>query len=95
MFVCVSVCVCVSVWCLYVCVVCVCLCLCGVCVFVCLCAWCSGEEVMEQVCVVFTELSRDLRGLRDLPLSVTSLQATSPTFRSTEVRVHATSPLPW
>ena len=45
----------------------------------------TGEEVNKKAMDTFTELSRDLRQLRDLPLSITSLQGTSPTFRYTEV----------
>ena len=40
---------------------------------------------MQQVHSVFTELCQDLRRLKDLPLSITSLQGASPTFRYTEV----------
>lgn len=47
----------------------------------------SSEELMEEVRVVFTELSKDLRRLEDLPLTITSLQGTSATFRYTEVRM--------
>ena len=42
---------------------------------------------MQNVHDTFTELSRELRRLKELPLSVSSLQATSPTFRYTEVTV--------
>ena len=48
---------------------------------------CTGEEVGKGVCEVFTELSKDLRQLKDLPLAITSLQGTSPVFRHTEVCV--------
>jgi len=41
--------------------------------------------MMHKVVEAFTELGRDLRRLKDIPLSVTSLQGTSPTFRGTEV----------
>ena len=43
---------------------------------------------MQNVQDVFMELSRDLRRLKDLPLFITSLQGTSPTFRYTEVCVY-------
>ncbi len=46
---------------------------------------CTGEEVGHRVLEVFTELSKELRQLSDLPLSITSLQGISPTFRHTEV----------
>lgn len=45
----------------------------------------TGEEVGRRVCEVFTELSRELWLLKDLPLAITSLQGTSPVFRHTEV----------
>ena len=45
---------------------------------------------MQKVCEAFMELSRDLRKLKDIPLSVTSLQGTSPTFRGTEVNKKTT-----
>ena len=45
----------------------------------------TGEEANKKAVDVFTKLSRDLRQLRDLPLSINSLQGTSPTFRYTEV----------
>ena len=45
----------------------------------------TGEEVNRKVMDVFTELSRELRQLRDIPLSINSLQGTSPVFRYTEV----------
>ena len=48
---------------------------------------CTGEEVGKGVCEVFTELSKDLRQLKDLPLAITSLQGTSPVFRHAEVCV--------
>ena len=34
----------------------------------------TGEEVNRKVMDVFTELSRELRQLRDIPLSINSLQ---------------------
>ena len=45
----------------------------------------TGEEANKKVMDVFTEFSRDLRQLRDFPLSITSLQGASPAFRYTEV----------
>ena len=45
----------------------------------------TGEEANKKAVDVFTELSRELRQLRDLPLSINSLQGTSPTIRYTEV----------
>jgi hypothetical protein len=40
---------------------------------------------MQEVHSVFAELCQDLRRLKDLPLSITSLQGASATFRHTEV----------
>ena len=47
----------------------------------------TGEEVGKGVGEVFTELSKDLRQLKELPLAITSLQGTSPVFRHAEVCV--------
>lgn len=51
----------------------------------------TGEEVAVAVMEVFSELSRELRQLKDLPLAIASLQGASPAFRHTEVF----PPLPW
>ena len=45
----------------------------------------TGEEINKKILDTFAELSHDLRHLRDLPLSINSLQGTSPAFRYTEV----------
>jgi hypothetical protein len=47
----------------------------------------TGEEINKKILDTFTELARDLRRLRDLPLSINSLQGTSPVFRYTEVQM--------
>ena len=50
-----------------------------------------GKEVTTSVADVITELGRDLRQLKGLPLSITSLQGAAPAFRHTEVRVCVTT----
>ena len=55
--------------------------ICTICLLLCS----SGEEESAKVQQVFTVLSRDLRALADLPLSITSVQGASPVFSHTEV----------
>lgn len=45
----------------------------------------TGEEANVLVIRSFDTLSKMLRGLSDLPLTVTSVQGVSPIFRYTEV----------
>lgn len=46
----------------------------------------SGEEENTHFIKVFEGLSKDIRNLNDLPLSINSIQGIDPVFRSTEVR---------
>ena len=51
----------------------------------------TGEEEGKKIEDVFGELSKQLRGLKGLPLAITSIQGASPEFR----HCSAFPPLAW
>lgn len=46
----------------------------------------TGEELHLEIIRAFDELCKNLRSLSDLPLTVNTIQGTSPVFRYSEVR---------
>ena len=68
------------------------LCICtGLGVFLSLSSLATGEEEGEKIEDTLTELSKQLRGLKGLPLAITSVQGACPEFRHCSVF----PPLPW